>query len=78
MGYQKYGVSEIWVSEISGIISDISGIRYIGYRKYWVSQIFTKPRYVFDFRSEDQGRSKKFKSTYKTFVNLKFGHRSSL
>ena len=32
IGYQKYLVSEIWVSEISGTISDISEI-------YWVSEI---------------------------------------
>ena len=45
IGYQKYGVSEIWVSEISGIISDISGIRYIGYRKYRVSEILGIKKY---------------------------------
>ena len=88
MGYQKYGVSEIWVWEISGIISDISGIKYIGYQKYRVSEIsdirnivyqkykvsdsqsqvsskviyllLTNPRYVFNFQSEDQSRSKHY------------------
>ena len=34
MGYQKYGVSEI-----SFTISNMSGIPYIGYRKYRVSEI---------------------------------------
>merc|ERR1711997_150983 len=46
--YQKYLVSEIWVSEISGTISDIweiyrvseiSDIRNIGYQKYQISEI---------------------------------------
>ena len=48
IGYQKYWVSEIWESEISGTISDISEkyrvseisvIRNIGYQKYRVSEI---------------------------------------
>ena len=39
IGYNKYRVSEIWVSEISGTISDISGVRNIRYQKYWVSEI---------------------------------------
>ena len=48
IGYQKYRVSEIWISEISGTISDISEIywvseisviRNIGYQKYQISEI---------------------------------------
>ena len=48
IGYNKYRVSEIWISEISGTISDISEIywvseisviRNIGYQKYQISEI---------------------------------------
>ena len=80
--YNKYWVSEIsgirniWYQKY--LISEVLCIRNIRYQihkvkfhpklfiYYYYYYLLTKPRYVFDFRSEDQSRSKNFKSTYKT------------
>ena len=69
IGYQIYWVSEILC--IRNIRYQIHKVKFhLKLFIYYYYYLLTKPRYVFDFRSEDQSRSQNFKSTYKTIIYI--------